>query len=84
MGLEARIVDEELFLESLGEVELIAGANLVSKAVRKYDLMTVNGRARESQMLVGAYFGTGRGDYLKGPIMFFQTFRDCFGAGGDP
>ena len=39
MGLEARIVDEELFLESLGEVELIARANLVSKAVWKYDLI---------------------------------------------
>ena len=43
MGLEARIVDEELFLESLGEVELIAGANLISKAVWKYDLINVNG-----------------------------------------
>ena len=43
MGLEARIVGEELFLESFGEVELIARANLISKAVWKYDLINVNG-----------------------------------------
>ena len=43
MGLEARIVGEKLFLEGFWEIELIARAKLVRKAVRKYDLMTVNG-----------------------------------------
>ena len=42
MGFEARVVGEEFFLKGFGEVELIARAKLVSKAVWKYDLMIVN------------------------------------------
>jgi hypothetical protein len=42
VGFETRVVGKELFLEGFGEVELIARAKLVSEAVWKYDLMTVN------------------------------------------
>jgi len=42
VGLKARVACEELFLKGFGEVELLAGADLVRKAVWKYDLITVN------------------------------------------
>jgi hypothetical protein len=42
VGIEAGIGGEELFLEGFGEVELLACANLIGKAVWKYDLVTVN------------------------------------------
>ena len=43
-GFEARISGEEVFLECFVEVELLEGAELISKAVWKYDLITVNER----------------------------------------
>lgn len=36
--IEARIVDEELFLESFGEIELFTSAKFVGESVRQYDL----------------------------------------------
>ena len=42
VGIKARVASEELFLEGLGEVELLTRADLIGKAVWEYDLVTVN------------------------------------------
>jgi hypothetical protein len=42
VGIEAGIVGEELFLEGLRKAELLARADLIGKAVWKYDLVDVN------------------------------------------
>ena len=42
VSIETRVVGEKFFLEGLGKVELLARADLIGKAVWKYDLDAVN------------------------------------------
>lgn len=84
VGIEPGVVGEELFLEGFGEIELLAGADLIGEAVWKNDLVMVSGSLGTVSLPRKEYLGAGASDDLEWSVMLLETFCNGLCASSVP